>query len=148
MKRTMAFLVAMALLAGAATAQPTPIGVSTESGNTLYAGIWQVWVETVTGMDGESPAFTDRLFQNYPNPFNPTTSIDYAVAQTGHISITVYNVKGQRVRQIVNESKPPGRHTVTWDGASERGHLVASGVYFYRIRSGGFTDVKKMIILK
>jgi flagellar hook assembly protein FlgD len=102
---------------------------------------------TVTGVE-ELPTFADRLFQNYPNPFNPTTTIEYTVAKTRPVTITIYNVKGQRVRQLVDESRPPGRHTATWDGTTDRGDVVASGVYFYRIRIGGFTDVKKMVVLK
>jgi len=102
----------------------------------------------VTGIEGEPPVFADRLFQNYPNPFNPTTSIRYTVAETGRVDITIYNVKGERVTRLFNETMPPGPHEVTWNGTNERGHTVASGVYFYRLQVGGFSDVKKMVILK
>ena len=128
--------------------QPTPIGVGTGTGHTLYAGFWHVWRRTVTGIEGEPPVFADRLFQNYPNPFNPTTSIRYTIAETGRVDITIYNVKGERVLRLFNETMPPGPHEVTWNGTNERGHPVASGVYFYRLQVGGFSDVKKMVILK
>jgi len=129
-------------------AQPTPIGVGTESATTIYAGYWAIWSETVTGVVTEPAALTNRLFQNYPNPFNPTTTIKFASAQTGRVDISIYNVQGQRVRQLVSETRQPGIHTVTWDGRSDLGQQVASGVYFCRLQLQSFTQVKKMVILK
>lgn len=131
-------------------AQATPVGVCTESGNTLYAGFWRAWMAVaVTGIEHGTPSIlVSGLHQNHPNPFSPTTSIEYTVAQPGLVEITIYNIRGQRIRQLVSEIKPMGRHQLTWDGASDQGAKVAQGIYFYRLRIGSFSEVKKMVVLK
>lgn len=129
--------------------QSQPLGIFTESGNTCQAGFWPTWLRTYwTAIEDEPPVFTNKLFQNYPNPFNPTTTIEYTVAAPSVVDLKIYNVLGQRVRHLVNDMKQPGRYKAIWNGKSERGDPVASGVYFYRLRIGRFSDVKKMVILK
>ncbi len=92
------------------------------------------------------------LSQNYPNPFNPTTSIQYTVnskqSNPVHTTLTVYNILGQRVRILVDDVKSPGQHRVIWDGKDDKGNSVASGIYFYMLKSGDFTEVKKMLLIK
>ena len=84
-----------------------------------------------------------RLFQNYPNPFNPVTKIDYQITVNGKVTIKIYNQIGQEVVNLVHENKEAGYYTTEFDGSN-----LASGVYFYRIETKGFTDVKKMILIK
>jgi len=86
---------------------------------------------------------TYSLSQNYPNPFNPNTKIDYSVKANGNVSIKVYNVLGKEVAVLVNEFRNAGIYTVNFDASS-----LSSGVYFYTIQTGGFTDTKKMILIK
>ncbi len=88
------------------------------------------------------------LYQNYPNPFNPSTAIRYDIAINGHVQLTIYNVLGERVRNIVSQTQPPGRYTVEWDGCNSAGESVASGIYFYKLEAAGFIQTKKMILLK
>lgn len=90
------------------------------------------------------------LEQNYPNPFNPVTRISFFVpdGQTRHVSLIVYDVKGARVKTLANEIRRGGKHTVEWDGRNDAGGRVASGVYFYRLVEGSFSDTKKMLLLK
>ncbi len=88
------------------------------------------------------------LWQNYPNPFNPETEISYALPTACHVKLSIYNLLGQRVRTLVNEHQAAGHKTVHWDGTDEKGNKVASGVYFYKIHGGEFTDAKKMILMK
>ncbi len=83
-----------------------------------------------------------------PNPFNPVTTIAYDVPHESPVTIEVYNVAGKRVRTLVHETKEPGWYTVPWDGTSESGEAVASGVYFCKMRAGGFTEIRKMTLLK
>ncbi len=83
------------------------------------------------------------LYQNYPNPFNPSTIIRYDMPAGGPVSIRLYNVLGQEVLALVNDIQPAGRHTVTLDASS-----LASGTYFYRMQSGAFSNVKKLLIVK
>jgi len=88
------------------------------------------------------------LLGNYPNPFNPETTIQYSLAETGKVKITVYNIKGQQVRTLVNEIKERGHHTVVWFGNDNRAKKVSSGVYFYKMETKSVADVKKMLLLK
>ncbi len=92
------------------------------------------------------------LSQNYPNPFNPTTVISYQLPATGGqrsaVSLKVYNVLGQEVRTLVDEEQPPGYYSVSWDGRDSEGEEVCSGVYFYRLKAGGFTKSRRMLLLR
>ena len=88
------------------------------------------------------------LSPNYPNPFNPTTHIEYALPSPEQVSIQIYNLLGQRVASLVNEWQDAGYHQTAWHGKDQRGRLVGSGVYFYRIRAGKFTESRKMILLR
>jgi len=91
---------------------------------------------------------TIGLYGNYPNPFNPETVISFSVAREGLVVIEVYNIKGQRVRSLVNGVHKAGVHSLVWNGRSDSGHSVGSGVYFYRMVCGEFTAVKKMLLIK
>jgi len=102
----------------------------------------------VVGIGHEQLPRTFALGQNHPNPFNPNTAIRYDVAQAGHVRLTIYNVRGQVVRSLVNEPRSRGRYTELWDGLGDRGEPMASGVYFYRLTAGAFEQTRKMVLLK
>jgi len=87
------------------------------------------------------------LDQNYPNPFNPTTNISFAVPKDGHVTLTVYNMLGQKVATLVNEYKTAGKYTVNWTAANN-GAKLASGVYFYSLQAEEYNQVKKMVLMK
>jgi hypothetical protein len=92
-----------------------------------------------------------RLWQNYPNPFNPVTGIQFTVGSQpspAHTTLKIYNILGRLVRTLVDEEKAEGSYTVYWDGRSDKGKEVSSGLYFYKLEAGHFTDVKKMVILR
>jgi hypothetical protein len=91
---------------------------------------------------------TYELFQNYPNPFNPQTLIKYDLPNPGPVNITVYNILGQRVKTLVDSHQDAGHKSVNWDGKDDKGEGVASGIYFYKIKTEGFEKTKKMILLK
>jgi hypothetical protein len=84
-----------------------------------------------------------KLSQNYPNPFNPTTKISFALPKAGNVELSVYDLLGREVSTLVNEFKTPGSYTINFNASS-----LASGVYFYTIKSGDFTDTKKMVLIK
>ncbi len=83
------------------------------------------------------------LEQNYPNPFNPTTTIGYSVPAAAHVAIAVYSALGQKVAQLVNETKTPGSYSVGFSGTR-----LGSGIYFVRMTAGSYTETKKMLLLK
>ncbi|MDZ7262428.1 MAG: malectin domain-containing carbohydrate-binding protein, partial [candidate division KSB1 bacterium] len=88
------------------------------------------------------------LSQNYPNPFNPETVIQYSLPKAGMTRLFIYNALGQRIRMLVEAPQPAGIYQVVWDGRDENGQWVASGLYFYKLSSGDFVEVKKMLLLK
>ena len=86
--------------------------------------------------------------QNYPNPFNPSTSINYQIANPADVQITIYDINGQKVKDLVNEFKNAGEYSVTWDAKNNYGNKVASGTYFYQVQTDDFVQTKKMILIK
>jgi len=85
---------------------------------------------------------------NYPNPFNPSTQIHFSLPQRDLVELAVYDLQGRRVATLKKEEMPAGRHAVAWDGRDQRGQGVASGMYFYRLATGGELLVGKMMLLK
>ena len=104
-----------------------------------------VGIENV--ITGESPQ-TFQLLQNFPNPFNPSTTIVFALPKSSIVSLKLYNVQGQEIRELVSDALTAGRYEILWDGKNSFGQPVASGIYFYQIQADTFTDIKKMILLK
>jgi hypothetical protein len=127
-----------------AAADPTYFNLKAEIsvGSVIY------WTDStkrmLTGM-GKEEALPVRyaLEQNYPNPFNPSTTIRYALPQRSHVTLTVFNILGQQVAKLVNETKNAGFYEVKFDGGA-----LASGLYFYRLSAGDFVQTKKLLLLK
>lgn len=88
------------------------------------------------------------LKQNYPNPFNPNTQISFDIPDTDHVSLNIYNVKGQKVKTLVNQMINKGNHRVNWDGTDDNNNPVSSGIYFYRLQYQSTNQMKKMIMVK
>jgi hypothetical protein len=123
-------------------------GYGENLGGTLMYTSLEIQFEEVGSDPVINPASVS-IAQNYPNPFNPSTSIDYSLQNAGNVSIDVFNVKGQKVRTLVNERKDAGNHTVVWNGDNDDEKSVTSGVYFYKIRvDGRYGGTRKMILLK
>jgi choice-of-anchor B domain-containing protein len=115
-------------------------------------GLFVFSFSELTPLDGNPAAANPPngfdLFQNYPNPFNPSTTLSYKVGVNSHVNLAVYNVLGQPVRTLVNETKPAGTHKIVWDGKDDFHNSPGSGVYFYTIRAGEFTRTLKMLMLE
>ena len=151
-------------------------GASQDS-DTIYDYCTIKYVQTGTGVkdeteNGGKPSEFE-LSQNYPNPFNPSTTIPFTVhgkrgTENGtfrttqksvygsqfmvhspsHTTLTIYNILGQKVRTLVDEYKLSGEYKVVWDGKDDKGKSVSSGIYFYKLKVGDFSQVKKMLLIK
>ena len=89
------------------------------------------------------------LHNNYPNPFNPNTTISFALPEESKVNLTIYNIKGQKVRSLVNEEMNRGIHRKVWNGKDSSGKVVSSGVYFYKLSVNGKTNaIKKCLLVK
>lgn len=119
-----------------------------ENGMNIYAGLVAYDPTDVGGGDPSVVPSEYTLSQNYPNPFNPTTEISFALPSAGDVELSVFNILGQKIRMLVNQSLPAGSHEVTWQGTADNGQPVASGVYFYRLTSGDVKLSRKMMLLK
>ena len=117
----------------------------------LFAGTYEksVWScpisDLITAVEKDVKEYSAdfHLYQNYPNPFNPSTIIQYQVANSGHVSLKVYDILGREVKTLVNEEKSIGTYKVEFNGEE-----LPSGVYFYRLHAGSFVSTKKFILIK
>jgi hypothetical protein len=106
--------------------------------------------DTFTGVDGVEPGLplVTRLEPCRPNPFGARTRIGYSIARPGPVELRVYDVGGRLVRVLVKGRREAGRHVVGWDGRSETGGLVASGVYFAKLTTTGFSEIRRLTVLR
>jgi hypothetical protein len=132
-----------------------PNGTYTYNIRTVYSGGYQstlssdaVIEHVQTNADGMLIPKVTYLKGNHPNPFNPETMINFALSSASKTVVQIYNVKGEKVRTLVNEQLDAGHHSVLWNGTDESGRNVASGIYFYKFKTDNFNKTKKMLLLK
>jgi len=89
-----------------------------------------------------------RLYQNYPNPFNPVTSITFFLEESVPVTLEIYNAAGQRIRSLIDGERAAGDHQAIWDGKNNGGRPACSGVYFYKLKAGKSSEIKRMILLR
>jgi Carboxypeptidase regulatory-like domain/Secretion system C-terminal sorting domain len=94
------------------------------------------------------PTLTTELTGNYPNPFNPVTNIAFSLDEATHVTLEVYNIKGEKVKTLVDNNLPANTYNKVWNGTDSNSKSVSSGVYFYKMKTGSYTATKKMILLK
>ncbi len=97
---------------------------------------------SVQQTSNETPS-SFSMEQNYPNPFNPSTNIQFALPQSGYITLEIYSVTGERVDVLISEELNAGKYNYEWNGSN-----LTSGIYFYRLNAGSFVETRKMILLK
>jgi hypothetical protein len=88
------------------------------------------------------------LYKNYPNPFNPSTTIKYSIPRNSYVQISIYNSLGEKIATLFNAEQNGGTYEVTWNGRTQNGNQVVSGVYFYELKTDEVTKVQKMMLLK
>ncbi len=88
------------------------------------------------------------LRQNFPNPFNPSTTIAFSISERARVDLSIYDIRGRRVRTLIRGEVSPGDHTVVWDGTDEKGGKIGSGSYFYRVTTNGDVVTRRMVVVK
>jgi len=105
--------------------------------------------ETVDTQNHEIiPAKSDFNLSNYPNPFNPETNVSFSIPYDSEVELSIFNIKGQKVKTLINEELHKGKHTTIWSGVDENNKPVSSGIYLYRIKTNNQESVKRMLLLK
>jgi len=90
----------------------------------------------------------NKLNSNFPNPFNPTTTISFSLKEAGNVKIEIFNLRGQKVKTLINGLLPAKNHQIVWNGKDDRGKSVSSGIYFYKMKTANYTASRKMILMK
>ena len=97
----------------------------------------------------EELLITNYELRNFPNPFNPSTTIEFSIKNDSKVDLSIYNIKGQKIKTIAHNEVTKGSHSIIWNGDDESGKLVSSGLYFYKLNVNGKTEaVKKCLLLK
>jgi hypothetical protein len=112
--------------------------------NWVYVGVYESdweYTDVAIGEENLPSAFT--LKQNYPNPFNPITQIQYEIKSAGQVNMELFDIRGAKVRTLINDNKPEGSYEFAFDGSQ-----LSSGVYFYRMTANGFTKTRKFVLMK
>ena len=91
---------------------------------------------------------TVKIFPAYPNPLNPSTTIRYEIIKDNHITVTIYDLNGTKIKSLINNYQPLGKHQVHWDGTSDDGNRLSSGAYFFRIQGDDYNQSRKILLLK
>ena len=117
----------------------------------MHSRNWDRYSELLHQNDPNTTPFiasVPQIQRNYPNPFNPTTTIAFSIPDAGRVRLAVYNIKGQKVKDLINSDLPRGNHKLIWDGKDDANRNVGSGIYFLRLESGGKTSIRKAMLLK
>jgi hypothetical protein len=109
--------------------------------------LWQTLVATRVDDQKEIPVIA-RLGQNFPNPFNASTKISYQLPVSEDVELKIYDALGRKVRILILAKQTSGHHEIAWDGRDDFGMQVPSGTYFYRLKAGNYTQIRKAVLLK
>jgi hypothetical protein len=121
------------------------IGFDGESVNSYfdYANLTFTRLKTDLINEEVEPISTYQLYQNYPNPFNPSTTIQYQIPNTDNVSLKIYDILGNVIAALVNETQTSGKHKVEFNSKG-----LSSGIYFYRLHTSSYSETKKLLLLK
>ncbi len=119
-------------------------------GESVWSESWGFRTEIVSDVEEETSVPTQyNLAQNYPNPFNPSTNIKFSVPELSNVRLEIFNILGEKVRTLINgQSYNPGNFNIVWNGRNDNGDMVPTGIYLYKMQTGKFNSVKKMLLIK
>ncbi len=110
------------------------------------------WYENlqITGIINDNNGISNLIdLNNYPNPFNPTTTISFSIPEESKVELSIYNIKGQKIKSLLNGQITAGEHSIVWNGEDDEVKKVSSGVYLYKLNVDGKTEaIKKCLLLK
>ena len=115
---------------------------------TIETGGEFVFQNNTLSVENDITPLSFRLHQNYPNPFNPATTVKYELPEDSFVDVTVYDMLGIVVNNLVKTNQSSGYKSIQWNATNNQGEPVSAGVYLYKIQAGDFVDTKKMILLK
>lgn len=119
--------------------------------NVMHSNNWDKYSRILHQNDPETTSLIAPIPQiqnNYPNPFNPSTTIAFSIPETGRVRISVYNIRGQKVKDLMNTEMIRGNHQLIWEGKDANNRNVGSGIYFFKLESGGKTSIRKAMLIK
>jgi len=116
--------------------------------NTVNESVFLITALRYVGVDGLVLPDEYTLNQNYPNPFNPSTTISYGLPEMADVSMEIYNMRGQKIATLVNQTQEAGWYQHIWNGLDESGYTVSTGLYLTRLQAGSYSKVIKMLYLK
>jgi len=122
------------------------------SANLITGEGWYIddihYSNTTDSNDNTIIPIMNKLNSNFPNPFNPTTTISFSLKEAGNVKIEIFNLRGQKVKTLINGLLPAKNHQIVWNGKDDRGKSVSSGIYFYKMKTANYTASRKMILMK
>ena len=122
---------------------------ATDGENIIESEIGQFVFENTSLSIGNDPSpLSFQIHQNYPNPFNPVTTLQYDLPNDASVNITVYDMLGNVISELVNEVQNSGYKSIQWNATNNQGQPLSAGVYLYSIEADEFRQTKKMILLK
>jgi hypothetical protein len=124
------------------------VGLATDNLYDMDIGFWTPLIGGLSPVPGTDTPTVFRLDQNYPNPFNPRTVISFSLPEAAPVNLSIYNVRGERVRVLYDGDQAAGHHQYIWDGTNDSGQGVASGAYLVRIVSSAGVQNRKMLLAR
>ena len=122
--------------------------METLGANTMIIDDMNRSTKSVINNNGAAIPNEFELAQNFPNPFNPVTTFRYQLPKSGHVKLSIYDMRGRAVMELVNSSQSAGSKSVQWNATDSMGKPVSTGVYLYQIEAGEFVQTRKMVLLK
>ena len=111
---------------------------------TNRVGLWKIGIESITSvMDENNVSHDFYLFQNYPNPFNPSTKIGYSIPNASNVKLIVFDIIGNKIETLIDGFQNQGYHIINFDASR-----LATGIYFYQLKTNNFISTRKMMIIK